>query len=464
MGSDPSGGALPVTALHPPEEVTTLHTTGSRIATITRPWAVRLILLAVLAAAFLGAQAIIANQAQSAPITKFIVNSVGDDVDDDIGDGDCDTGATVVDPNGVVLIECTLRAAIEEANAILADEINFNPKVFSPATIELTADLPSILVELVIDATGATVIVDGNSQAWHVFEVFAGHDDFDFSLIGGGSTMTIVDSGSISGTGEGDGVLVCASLTDPCPSGALGDTLDFSLGNIIIDGVDISGVSDDGVDIRGRNLKNIVVTDGEITGGDNGVIVRAFGDGGGVTGDLGNNSVEVSDSTIRGEGGDGVHLSFNGDLGSKIHANVINNDLIVGEGSGDDGVNLSYCGESLFFGNCSVVDSTINFNVTGNLDLTGSDDDGIDIDIDADEAAPGSHAAEININITGNGPIDGDTDEGVDVNVDVAGSSDSTVITHIDGNGDIVGGDKGVGVVQNVGDDSDNTSIVTVNV
>ena len=56
------------------------------------------------------------------PLSNVIVNSTGDLGDNNIGDDVCDTGGTIgVDP------ECTLRAAIQEANASAAvDTIEFD--------------------------------------------------------------------------------------------------------------------------------------------------------------------------------------------------------------------------------------------------------------------------------------------------------------------------------------------------
>ncbi len=77
-------------------------------------------------------------------VTTFVVNKIGDAADNNIGDGKCDTSSA----SGK---QCTLRAAIQEANADLdADTINFNitsaSKVITPST-----PLPPITEKLTID-------------------------------------------------------------------------------------------------------------------------------------------------------------------------------------------------------------------------------------------------------------------------------------------------------------------------
>ncbi len=93
----------------------------------------------------------------------IVVNSVGDDGDSDLGDGECSTGNTVSggDP------ECTLRAAIEHANATAGlDTIFFNIPSAGMPTISPLSTLPSITEEVTIDGTsqsGGHVEISGAS-------------------------------------------------------------------------------------------------------------------------------------------------------------------------------------------------------------------------------------------------------------------------------------------------------------
>src|SRR5690349_19641242 len=70
------------------------------------------------------------------------VNSTADAADANPGDGVCATAGAV----------CTLRAAIEEANALTgADTINFNIPAAGVQTIAPASDLPQITEAVVID-------------------------------------------------------------------------------------------------------------------------------------------------------------------------------------------------------------------------------------------------------------------------------------------------------------------------
>ena len=82
-----------------------------------------------------------------AQAATFIVNSVSDESDADLNDGVCKTANNL----------CTLRAAIQQANALPgADIINFDLGFGTPA-IPLTSELPQITSPITIDGnTGGT--------------------------------------------------------------------------------------------------------------------------------------------------------------------------------------------------------------------------------------------------------------------------------------------------------------------
>lgn len=92
------------------------------------------------------------------------VNALSDAEDASPGDGRCDTGNTT--PSGAA--ECTLRAAIQEANASQLRAVRFDLPGDPPHTIALGSELPAITVPLVIDPTlylteaGPGLIVDGS--------------------------------------------------------------------------------------------------------------------------------------------------------------------------------------------------------------------------------------------------------------------------------------------------------------
>lgn len=81
-----------------------------------------------------------------------VVNSTGDDSDEDVSDATCDTGAEV-QVDGEMVPECTLRAAIQEANARGGVTIEFDiPGEGIPVIAPATA-LPEITDAVVIDGS-----------------------------------------------------------------------------------------------------------------------------------------------------------------------------------------------------------------------------------------------------------------------------------------------------------------------
>jgi len=96
----------------------------------------------------------------NAEAATFVINATGDAVDATPGDGICDTGGL----NSAGAAECTLRAAIQEANAFAGgDTISFNIPTTEPGysaaplsyTIQPASALPSI---------SELVVMDGSTQ------------------------------------------------------------------------------------------------------------------------------------------------------------------------------------------------------------------------------------------------------------------------------------------------------------
>ncbi len=100
-------------------------------------------------------------------ITGNPVNSTGDDGDADVGDGACDTRGTIL-RDGNPETECTLRAAIQEANATAGtDTITFDIPGGGVPRITPDDELPEITDPAVIDGTsqpgGGKVELDGTN-------------------------------------------------------------------------------------------------------------------------------------------------------------------------------------------------------------------------------------------------------------------------------------------------------------
>jgi hypothetical protein len=104
---------------------------------------------------------LLAPYAVAAPLT-FTVDSNGDEVDQTI-DGTCATAGNV----------CTLRAAIQEANANFpdSDTINFAPGV--TGQILLTSELPPITGDVTITGPGAAHLAVDGANAYRVLDVQA---------------------------------------------------------------------------------------------------------------------------------------------------------------------------------------------------------------------------------------------------------------------------------------------------
>ena len=115
----------------------------ARAPTLAVRSAVAITALAI--AAFLPAYLPDVSMRSAGADTIFTVNSVGDDVDTGTGDGVC-----AAPPDG----HCTLRAAIQEANALAgSDTIHFNLPPADGYIISPAYFLPVITDSLVIDAT-----------------------------------------------------------------------------------------------------------------------------------------------------------------------------------------------------------------------------------------------------------------------------------------------------------------------
>ncbi|PWT89445.1 MAG: hypothetical protein C5B54_08885, partial [Acidobacteria bacterium] len=117
----------------------------------------------------------------SAPAVTFIVNTTADTNDAAIN-GTCDDGTG----------HCSLRAAIQEANATVAlDAINFNIPGSGPFTITLGSDLPQISAPVIIDGTTEPGSSTNTWPATLMIEVNATSAVNPFWIQSGGAGTTI---------------------------------------------------------------------------------------------------------------------------------------------------------------------------------------------------------------------------------------------------------------------------------
>jgi CSLREA domain-containing protein len=210
--------------------------------------------------------------------STFTVNSVGDTGDLIPGNGSCYTGNIV----GRLVPECTLRAAIEEANANgEADKITFSSALSGTITLtlgqlQIDDDTPAT-DDLIIEGPGARKITVSGNNADRVFQISSSaHVTISGLTISGGDV-----TGGIGGEGGGiynEGTL---TLSDSTVSG-----------NTALSG---GGIVKEAGTVRLRNTivaRNTATTnpdsDGTFTSQGNNLIGNTTGSSGWVSSDLQN--------------------------------------------------------------------------------------------------------------------------------------------------------------------------------
>ena len=253
----------------------------------------------------------------------FTVNSTNDTPDANPGDGACSTAAA----------DCTLRAAIQEANALDGDDvIGFDPSV--GGTITLGGSHLLIGSNLKIEGPGADKLsVDANSQS-QVFNVQGG---------------TVEISGLTVTGGFSDAYPSCSD--DYKHGGGVFNRGTLTLSNSTIS-QNTSGCGGGGVHNTDGTL---TVSDTTIT---NNTATNAAYGGGGIYNRGGDVTVErstISGNTNTGGGGGISSGSFSGSTGSP--SLTIADSTITGNTAGRDGGGLSN-----ITGPLTVSDSTISDN------------------------------------------------------------------------------------------------------
>lgn len=179
----------------------------------------------------------------------FTINSLGDQPDMDIGDGMCDTGAML--PIDTV---CTLRAAIQEANAtaghvIIAFDDTLPTDSFGWSVIQPSTILPAVTDRITIDGSTHVDYVSGSGQPRVVLRYSAtgapGASGLIFGAGSGGSTVRALavesfpNSGIVLLGGNGFTIEQCTIGLAWLPQSISG------LGNgqfgVVVDGASASG-------------------------------------------------------------------------------------------------------------------------------------------------------------------------------------------------------------------------------
>jgi len=210
-----------------------------------------LLLLPMLA--FLGSAR---QDAGASPSTTFTVNSTGDTSDANAGDGICDDGAG----------SCTLRAAIEEANATPgSDTIDFNIPVAGPHTIQPASPLPAIAAPIVLDAT--TQPGFAGSPIIELSGLTAGNGA-DGLVISGGSSVV---QGLVVNRFSGSGIVLRTNDSNTVRGNFIGTNIDGTLRRANSgDGIRVesSNNSIGGTSAADRNIINGNDTSGDSAGVD----------------------------------------------------------------------------------------------------------------------------------------------------------------------------------------------------
>jgi hypothetical protein len=243
---------------------------------------------------------IMTGQAKAA--NSFVVNINTDVVDANVGDGACDSNL------GAAGEQCTLRAAIQEANASLGiDFVSFN--ISFPNTVNLTLGELLITDTVAVNGPGARFLTVQRAPGAANFRIF--HLDASNSTVNIGG-MTIANGNPVGGNNAGAGIyndsttctlnLTAATVKNNTTSYFGGGI--FNIGTLNITRSTISGnTAQQGGGINHNfgtaNISNSTVT-GNTASGASGVII-----GGGIISyhQMTLNNVTISNNTAGQSGG-----------------------------------------------------------------------------------------------------------------------------------------------------------------
>ena len=290
------------------------------------------------------------QRSASRPIVQTTFEWVGLGLSDDIavnsvadrpqnpGVSRCDTGQTVTDADGDEVPECTLRAAIQTANARTGrDSISVDIAAPGVHTVALATPLPEITEPLVLDATTQS------SYAGSPLLVITGAHETGFTLAVGETTLRGLAIGGFSDAGvrmSGPG----GNRVEASHIGLVGDAARPNGTGIVVDGSPdhviggattgagnvISGNTEQGVLIVGAGASGVVVSgnrigttaDGSTALGNGAEGVRVEGAPGARLG----GATEAERNVISGNGFFGVRILGEGASGVTVAGNTIGTD------------------------------------------------------------------------------------------------------------------------------------------
>ena len=265
----------------------------------------------------------------------YVVDSTGDGSDSNAVDDSCDDGGG----------NCTLRAAIEQANAGGGARIKFKIPGSGPHAIRPASPLPPI---------GAFVLIDGHSQAVpethrvgiELVGSRAGNSANGFTLVGGDSRVSGLAINRFGGYGiavqSGDRQAIRDNLigTDTAGNGDLGNGGGVSIAgssHSVVSGNVISGNDGNGVVVTGATAYGTAVVANRI--GTNAAGDAALGNAGtGVRLSNGARDNRIANNTIAFNGGDGVAVQGSASIGNLMQENSIHSNGGLGIDLGGDGI------------------------------------------------------------------------------------------------------------------------------
>ena len=259
------------------------------------------------------------------PPISLVVNTLGDAADINIGDRTCDTDPAPGD-------QCTLRAALQEMNAIGAASGNtISFALIAPAVITLNSALPDMNTNLIITGPGANSLTVQRNSA-------GGTPNFRIFTINSGKTVQIsgltvakgnVGAGSLPAN-SGGGILNSGNLT-LTNSVVSGNTAAFVGGGILV--------------YQGR----LTVSNSLITGNN-------AESGGGVS-NLGSTNIDqctIKNNSASSSGGGISNLSGDQPFVLTVNRSTISNNISQGTGGGIYNVSLAFATNSTVSSNSAL--------------------------------------------------------------------------------------------------------------
>lgn len=294
--------------------------------------------------------------AAEAQPTPLVVNSTGDAADRDSADGRCDTGG-LLSPG---VPECTLRAALQQANASPGvDAVRFGIAGSGPYLIQPHTDLPVITDPVAVDGTSQTgysgrplIRLDGSlSAGFYGLVVSAGGSTFRGLTVTGFrlSGIDIRDRGGNRVTGNFFGTESETPAAGQNPALGNGYGISITSGGNLIGGTTqaernvVAASEYIGIYVLGREITGNILRGNFIAGNRRGIVIQAPGTQvGGVDPASGN----IVTANIQ----EGIAVGLDGSdsaaRGNSILSNQIYDNAGLGIDLGQDGVTLPDPGDA----------------------------------------------------------------------------------------------------------------------